>query len=94
MAITPGEMFREYERPEGLRGSTNCPEYRIRALDCDEYFASVDDLFTFDPLRAEYCFQRVLEDYGAGFSIRLDGEWELIKRQVPADCKQSPYDTF
>lgn len=71
-------VFREYERPAGVRGRPGLPEYRV--LDIWDG-GTVDEGFTFDRTLAERMFVGALDQaYDAELWIREGGDWQLIKR--------------
>lgn len=81
--ILAGAGFREYERPEGIRGTADLPEYRIT-----DYWDghAVDEGFTFSRDHAERSMTAALEQaYDVELHVRTDGDWSLVERREAED---------
>jgi len=74
--ILQGAEFREYERPIGLRGSAERPEYRIVDIwDGRE----VDEGFTFSLDHAKESVKSSIDQaYDVELYVREDGDWRLL----------------
>ncbi|MGM9473175.1 hypothetical protein ACS5PJ_14370 [Pseudarthrobacter sp. YS3] len=81
--ILNGQGFREYERPQGVRGTKDLPEYRVT-----DYWdgRDVDEGFTFSRATADAMLAGAVDQaYGAELHVRTDGDWQLIERREPSE---------
>jgi hypothetical protein len=78
--ILNGGGFREYERPEDLRGTADMPEYRVT-----DYWDGhpVDEGFTFSKEHAAASMAAGFDQaYDVELHVRTDGDWQLIEKRV------------
>ena len=77
--ILKGAGFRDYERPEGLRGTADMPEYRIT-----DFWGGcpVDEGFTFSKEHAAASMAGGFDQaYDVELHVRTDGDWRLLERR-------------
>lgn len=77
--ILKGAGFRDYERPEGLRGTADMPEYRTMDF-WDGH--PVDEGFTFSREHAMASMAAGFDQaYDVELHVRTDGDWVLLDRR-------------
>lgn len=76
--ISNGDAFRDYERPDGIRGDDGVREYRVSSIWDGRV---VDELFTFSRQRADEMVQLEIDQaYDVALYDREAGGWRLIQK--------------